>query len=67
VVQPHEATYDLRTNDGAAQLRLSHHGESLNLTTDRSVTRPIPVAKPVTDTPTQPAGRSPIRRRDLMA
>jgi alpha,alpha-trehalose phosphorylase len=52
-----EATYVLRAGD---PLRLTHHGESV-LVTSEPVTRPIPppTSRPA---PTQPPGRAPARR-----
>ncbi|MCM4084391.1 glycoside hydrolase family 65 protein [Paractinoplanes hotanensis] len=63
-VSAHEAVYSLRGNDNAgAELELRHHGEPLVLTTEASVTRPIPAAAPLTSEPAQPAGRRPAPRR----
>jgi alpha,alpha-trehalose phosphorylase len=52
------ATYALREG---AQLELSHHGERILVSTEQSVTQPIPPA-PSRPAPTQPPGRAPARR-----
>ncbi len=43
-------------------LQISHHGEPLEVTTEETVTRPIPEVVP-RGNPSQPAGRAPVRRR----
>jgi alpha,alpha-trehalose phosphorylase len=54
-----DATYSLL--DGAP-LEISHHGEAIAVSTDRSITRPVP-APPAREPPSQPPGRAPTRRR----
>jgi alpha,alpha-trehalose phosphorylase len=54
-----EATYTLL--DGPP-LRIAHHGEPLEVTTDRAVPCAIP-ALPEPRPPRQPPGRAPVRRR----
>jgi alpha,alpha-trehalose phosphorylase len=54
-----DATY--RLLDGEP-LQTSHHGEQITVSTEGAVTRPIPPA-PERETPTQPPGRAPTRRR----
>jgi alpha,alpha-trehalose phosphorylase len=45
-----------------APLEIAHHGETLNVTRERPVTRKIPTPS-VRDAPRQPPGRAPARRR----
>jgi alpha,alpha-trehalose phosphorylase len=45
-----------------APLEIAHHGETLNVTRERAVTRKIPTPS-VRDAPRQPPGRAPARRR----
>jgi alpha,alpha-trehalose phosphorylase len=54
-----QATYTLV--DGEA-IEISHHGEPIELRRDRPVIRPVPPASE-RETPTQPPGRAPARRR----
>ncbi len=58
-VTPTQATYTI--TDGP-ELTVIHHGESLKLSPDDPVTRPIP-SPPALERVTQPAGRAPKRRR----
>jgi alpha,alpha-trehalose phosphorylase len=53
-----EAAYRLLEGE---PLQISHHGERLTVSTDETVTKPIPPPSE-RDTPTQPAGRAPARR-----
>jgi alpha,alpha-trehalose phosphorylase len=59
---PQEASYLLRSGDGTASISLRHHGEAITVTTTAPVTRPIPPLTPLTPPPTQPPGRSAVRR-----
>jgi alpha,alpha-trehalose phosphorylase len=43
-------------------LQITHHGQTLNVTTDKPVACPIPKA-PAREIPTQPPGRAPASRR----
>jgi alpha,alpha-trehalose phosphorylase len=45
-----------------APLQIAHHGQPLTISTDETATRAIPPAVP-RQTPAQPAGRAPARRR----
>jgi alpha,alpha-trehalose phosphorylase len=54
-----QATYTLASGD---PIEIGHHGESVELTQERSTTRPIP-DPPEYETPVQPPGRAPARRR----
>ncbi|BCY09418.1 glycoside hydrolase family 65 protein [Actinoplanes sp. L3-i22] len=65
-VRPAEAVYTLRAAGGDAKLELTHHGEPLVLTTAAPVARPIPPITPLTATPAQPPGRSPLHRTRLI-
>jgi len=56
-VTPAEAQYRLLGGD---QLEIAHHGETLTLTGEDPLTRPIPPATQ-RETPTQPPGREPRR------
>jgi alpha,alpha-trehalose phosphorylase len=53
-----EAAYRLLEGE---PLQISHHGKRLTVSTDETVTIPIPLPTE-RDTPTQPAGRAPARR-----
>lgn len=57
-IETEQARYSLL--DGAP-LELTHHGETINLTTETPATHTIP-APPARDAPTQPHGRAPARR-----
>ncbi|MFI5894375.1 glycoside hydrolase family 65 protein [Actinoplanes sp. NPDC051513] len=57
-----DVTYSLRNGGGSARLVLSHHGKEIEVTQVKPVTVPIPPAGPVGPSPTQPAGRAPVRR-----
>jgi alpha,alpha-trehalose phosphorylase len=54
-----QATYSLL--DGPA-LEITHHGEAATVSADQPLTRPIP-PPPARETPSQPPGRAPARRR----
>ena len=54
-----EATYSLADGE---PLQIAHHGEPIELTTERAVVRAIPELAART-APTQPPGRAPMRRR----
>ena len=56
-VRPEEASYAM--DDG--HMRISHWGESVEVSADTPATRPIPPA-PRLPAPVQPAGRAPARR-----
>jgi alpha,alpha-trehalose phosphorylase len=43
-------------------LEITHHGEAVTVEAGQPLTRPIPPA-PARDTPSQPRGRAPVRRR----
>jgi alpha,alpha-trehalose phosphorylase len=58
-VEHAQASYSLL--EGTA-LELVHHGERVTVEPDRRLRRPIP-PPPARETPTQPAGRAPQRRR----
>jgi alpha,alpha-trehalose phosphorylase len=58
-VTTHEARYALTR--GAGPLRITHHGDPLQVTAGEPVVRPIPAA-PERTPPTQPHGREPRRR-----
>jgi alpha,alpha-trehalose phosphorylase len=65
VIEPTKATYSLRDDDGtgaAPTLEFTHHGEPVLVTTSEPVTLPVPVVRPMFPLPTQPPGRTPIRR-----
>jgi alpha,alpha-trehalose phosphorylase len=53
-----EVTYTLL--DGPP-LSITHHGDSVEIPADATLTKPIPAA-PVRATPTQPTGREPAKR-----
>ena len=59
-VYPEEATYVLATESDPFQL--THHGETVTVTTGKTLTMPIPpmISHPA---PVQPEGRTPLRRR----
>jgi alpha,alpha-trehalose phosphorylase len=63
--EPGAATYRLRNGDGAARIQVRHYQEAITVTTAEPVTRPIPPLFPLTEPPTQPAGRRPMRRTGL--
>jgi alpha,alpha-trehalose phosphorylase len=65
-VRPEEAVYSLRDGHDDATLELRHHGEPLVLTTAAPVIRPIPALAPPAGDPTQPPGRSPVHRENLI-
>jgi alpha,alpha-trehalose phosphorylase len=65
-VRPEEAVYSLRDGHDDAPLELRHHGEPLVLTTAAPVIRPIPALAPPAGDPTQPPGRSPVHRENLI-
>jgi hypothetical protein len=48
--------------EGSA-LEIAHHGETVKLSTEHPVSRPIPKPPPSLEPPTQPRGRAPARRR----
>jgi alpha,alpha-trehalose phosphorylase len=54
-----EATYTL---EGGEPLELSHHGNRVTVSTERSVTRKIPPATPGRPAPSPPPGREPMFR-----
>jgi alpha,alpha-trehalose phosphorylase len=54
-----QARYSLLQGD---PLDIAHHGDNVTLTPDEPVTRPIP-KPPSRETPAQPPGRAPARRR----
>ena len=54
-----EATYTLEDGE---PLELSHHGKRVTVSTERSVTRRIPPAKPGRPAPSPPPGREPMFR-----
>jgi alpha,alpha-trehalose phosphorylase len=56
-----QATYTLLSGEPIA---INHHGDVVELEAGRAVVRRIPRA-PRLETPTQPAGRAPVRRRTL--
>jgi alpha,alpha-trehalose phosphorylase len=58
-VLPDHARYSLLKG---APLELTHHGQSVNVTTEKSATRAIPPA-PAREVPKQPSGRAPAQRR----
>jgi alpha,alpha-trehalose phosphorylase len=58
-VHSHQVTYSLL--DGPP-LQIVHHGESVTVDPERALTQPIP-PPPVLETPSQPRGREPTRRR----
>ena len=58
-VEPRQARYSLLEG---APLEITHHGERVNVTAEKPVTRTIPAA-PARDAPTQPPGRAPARRQ----
>jgi alpha,alpha-trehalose phosphorylase len=58
-VEHERATYSLA--EGSA-LEIVHHGQRARVEPQRALTRPIP-APPARETPTQPLGRAPERRR----
>jgi alpha,alpha-trehalose phosphorylase len=58
-VEPDRARYALREG---APIEISHHGETVGLTIGKAVTRPI-ASLPSRETPRQPPGRAPARRR----
>jgi alpha,alpha-trehalose phosphorylase len=58
-VDHHQARYSLLEG---AQLEITHHGETVNVTAEEPVTRTIP-APPAREAPRQPPGRAPARRR----
>jgi alpha,alpha-trehalose phosphorylase len=67
-VRPDEVVYALRGGDESTEVELWHHGERLILTTAARVIRPVPPMKDrAADTPSQPPGRCPEHRRDLLA
>ena len=57
-----EVVYSLRNGGGSARLVLMHHGKDVEVTQVKPVTVPIPPAGPVGPSPSQPAGRAPVRR-----
>jgi alpha,alpha-trehalose phosphorylase len=62
-VERRQATYALVAGE---PIELGHHGERFELSGDRAITRPIPPA-PARESPQQPAGREPPRRRPARA
>ena len=58
-VIPDEATYSLLEGES---LEIVHHGTKVTVEPGKPLKRPIP-APPKHDTPTQPQGRAPARRR----
>jgi len=58
-VEPRRATYSLLEG---APLELKHHGKSITVGTGKSTARQIPRAR-ARETPSQPPGRAPARRR----
>jgi alpha,alpha-trehalose phosphorylase len=58
-VEQQQATYTLLEGDPC---EIEHHGKRVKLGDGRSVVRPIPPA-PVRESPIQPPGRAPLRRR----
>ena len=58
-VRHQQATYTLAEGE---PLEIVHHGESATVEIGGPLTLPIPPA-PERQAPTQPAGRSPLRRR----
>jgi alpha,alpha-trehalose phosphorylase len=58
-VVPDEATYSLLEGES---LEIAHHGTKVTVEAGKPLKRPIP-APPKHDTPTQPHGRAPARRR----
>ena len=58
-VKREAATYELRRGK---PLQIGHHGETIKVTTDEPVSRPLPEVVP-RGNPTQPPGRAPARRR----
>jgi alpha,alpha-trehalose phosphorylase len=58
-VDHHQARYSLLEG---SPLEITHHGERVNVTTEKSVTATIPTS-PAREVPTQPPGRVPARRR----
>jgi alpha,alpha-trehalose phosphorylase len=61
-VRPHETTYSLRDGGSGEFVELRHHGEVVRVTSDESVSMPVPEAHPVGPPPQQPPGREPVRR-----
>jgi alpha,alpha-trehalose phosphorylase len=57
-VDQRQATYSLREGD---PLRVEHHTERIDVSSEAAVTRPIPPLAP-REPPSQPAGRAPERR-----
>jgi alpha,alpha-trehalose phosphorylase len=57
-----EVTYSLRNGGGSARLNLLHHGKEIEVTQVKPLTLPIPPPLPVGPSPSQPAGRAPVRR-----
>jgi alpha,alpha-trehalose phosphorylase len=55
----HEATYTLLEGP---PLAITHHGDRVEIRADAALTKPVPAA-PVRAAPTQPAGRTPVRRK----
>jgi len=58
-VRPEDATYSLRAGE---PLEVTHYGETISVSADAPVTRPIPLITPG-DALAQPRGRAPARRR----
>jgi alpha,alpha-trehalose phosphorylase len=58
-VHAHEATYSLRDT---GTLELTHHGQPVVVRDGHPAVCPIPASRPLTETPRQPPGRSPVRR-----
>jgi alpha,alpha-trehalose phosphorylase len=56
-----EATYSLR-NGAEEILELTHHGEPIEVSAAKPVSRPIPEIVPITDPPEPPPGRPSLRR-----
>lgn len=62
-VRQNEVTYSLRDEDASSSVQLRHHGETVTVTRDEPVTRPVPPVRPSGPPPQQPPGRAPVRRK----
>jgi alpha,alpha-trehalose phosphorylase len=58
------ATYTLLDGD---PIRIAHHGQSITLSPNVPIARPIPAAAAAPPAPTQPPGREPVRSRPMTA
>jgi alpha,alpha-trehalose phosphorylase len=61
-VRPQEVTYSLRNGAADARMELRHHGELVQLTSDKPIILPVPPTRPAGPPPQQPPGRAPARR-----